>query len=306
VGRPHKKRAFHSSLRTQTALPSKEQDDQLDYASESHSCSEDPGCPPVITEHPYVLFDSLEDAINHITDKRNPKIIGFGEIHSEYSELFPAVKPTIGRFQDTLVDIKRGETHLVIEKSMRLSEICFSELSQTERLDAWLDRPPSKLNSWFSTLKVAREAGYQPHVLDFTCDDLEVRLGYKEGPDWPSFITSYAIRKVLQIENTREVEGLTMYYGGAIHNDFYLNAPHPEWSIASVLSDQSSDGFVEVDLLVPELVDEDKALRSRLSDNVGWYFTYLENRTEVPDKIFLFERSENSYLLVLKSGVYRH
>jgi len=260
----------------------------------------------MVREHPYVLFNNLEDAINHIIDKRAPKIIGFGEIHSEHSNLYPAVKPTIERLQDALVDIKRGETHLIVEKSMRLSEICFSELSQAARLDAWLNRPLSKLNSWFATLKVARAAGYQPHVLDFTCDDLEIRLGYKEGPDWPSFITSYAIRKVLQIENSRETEGLTMYYGGAVHNNFYPTAIHPEWSIAKTLSDKSGAGFVEIDLFVPELLNEDRHLPSILSDNMGWYYTHSEKNKEAPDKIFLFERSENSYILVLKSGIYRN
>ena len=49
-------------------------------------------------------------------------------------------------------------------------------------------------------------------------------------------------------------------YGGALHNDRFPAAGVADWSYAAKADAASSNRFVEIDLVVPELADHDDVL----------------------------------------------
>jgi len=258
---------------------------------------------PVIVEKEYMLFEDLASAINYLIDKKDPKIIGFGEAHEEYFHLSPSPRPLSARFQEILPLLRRGEDHLIVERSPDPRLICNGHVPPEERLNIIFRTPRWDLNRWMATLHVAQGAGYFPHLLDYDCGDRRhlLRLEPDSYLKGPTLITAHAKNKVLEIEGARKSAGITMYYGGAIHNDMFPYSGWEHWSFGSAFTKSSGGRYLEIDLYVPEIMEKMVEQRDQLwllSNDDRWYEIYQREGEKAP--VFLFQRSENSYILVLE------
>jgi hypothetical protein len=78
-------------------------------------------------------------------------------------------------------------------------------------------------------------------------------------------------------------------YGGALHNDRFPSPGVEQWSYAAAADQASSGHFVEIDLVVPELADQDDVLAKQ-----AWYPLIAAPGNELR----VWQRGERSYVIV--------
>ena len=90
----------------------------------------------------------------------------------------------------------------------------------------------------------------------------------------------------------KKSDKMVLIYGGATHNNL---SPYPgleSWSYAQELAKKSKARFVEVDLYVPELVQDDTLLSQE-----AWFPLLKEARR---DQVILIRRDETSYIILMR------
>ena len=223
----------------------------------------------------YILFDDLADAINYLINKKNPAVIGFGEIHEEHVETSSKPTSLSFLFQEALPLISRGDDHLIVEKSPSRQVLCNAALDAQGRVRTTLDEKLYHLDRHMATLYHAEAAGYSAHLLDYKCSDWH----HLQGPAPDSWkivaarLTRYTEDKIQEIEKSRTTSGITMYYGGALHNDVFPRRNRHDWSFANVAMEVTEGRYLEIDLYVPETMEALDAPWLLSNDN-GWYGIY--------------------------------
>lgn len=257
--------------------------------------------PPAPGDLPAKSFTSLGEAMRHILEEAEPRVIGFGEVH----QLEGTVKfeSSVERFTKWVVPALAGKTSdLVVETWVNLG-VCGEKEAQVHKdLDQTTERPETTETEVVRLLKRAEQLGVRPHILEFECKDYEALLANDGNVDY--FEMLGLITRELESSTKQLISGSTSgekpravaVYGGAIHNDI---DPHEElrgFSFAAALKEASGDRYIEVDLLVPEFVETSEPFKQQ-----PWYPQFA--RLASPDRITVIRRTERSYIVVLRQGV---
>ena len=141
----------------------------------------------------------------------------------------------------------------------------------------------------------ARKNGLAPHVLVPPCDDYEKIVSSPDDLD--------AMLEIIARLSASEAETLLaeaapepiVVYGGAMHNDLLPRAGHEKWSFGPELDKRTSHRYVELDLIVPEMIQDTEAWRAQ-----PWYAHY--DRRAQGGKTILFHVRPGSYALVFPVG----
>ncbi len=141
----------------------------------------------------------------------------------------------------------------------------------------------------------ARELGLTPDILRASCADLEAiqkagELGVDVMMQTIARLTTERVKEMLQ--STTSGRPLVLLYGGALHNDLHPRPGFEAWSYASAARDAASGRYVEVDFVLPALVQDTPSWRK-----FAWYDAY--SRLAPSALPALLPAGAGSYALVL-------
>jgi hypothetical protein len=271
-------------------------------------------------KYPYKLFGSAAEALEEILAKTNPRAIGFGEFHQQ--ENTKNTLSSLERFGNSLLPVLAGKTSdLVVETWLSEGRCGEQEQAVVKDVDKVTKRPKTTEDETVRLLKRALALGIQPHILTVECEDYKKVIDADGGVDYFEMLklvgrrlgekggqalampASDASRPSAEKTNAKpEISGggdkdkIVAIYGGAIHNDV---SPADEWedfSFAPAIEEAARGRYVEVDLYVPEFMENAKALKEE-----DWFPMF--KRLASADKALLIELSPRSYIIVFRKGV---
>jgi len=249
--------------------------------------------PPEPELPPHALFDSAGAAVEKILETK-PAVIGFGELHATTAD-HASIVPALPRFNAQILEpLSRHATDIVVETWPEMGACGKAEAAVSNQVKQDTERPPETENHVLTLANKARELGMVPHALEMSCDDYEALLDDNKQVDYEKLLLLITDR--LGAKTTlilRRKDRVVALYGGATHNDRYPDEAIADLSYAARVREASGDGYVEVDLYVPEF-----AASNELFKQEPWY-PLLERATST-DKVVLFQRGEGSYILLLR------
>lgn len=223
------------------------------------------------------------------------RVIGFGELHARTDRA--QVRTTLSRFTaDGLPAIAGKLSDLVIETWLIDKGCEKTATTASATVDATMRRPIETKNEIAELADAARKAGIQPHAMRVTCDDY-ARIAPPGKPmDVPAMLTlttselgRIATEAVIHRDREPSHKPWIALYGGALHNDRFPDNGVADWSYAAKADAASSNHFVEIDLIVPELADHDDVLAKQ-----AWYPLLAVPSTTLR----VWKRGERSFVIL--------
>jgi hypothetical protein len=202
-------------------------------------------------------------------DVTHTDVLAVGEYHETNDA--PRVPSALKRFTRTLLPALVASGHTprsVIAETWMVSGRCGEvEQAATTAVEKTTGRPATTEDEVTSLLDHTYALGAKNHILVIGCDDYRSMVddaGALDADASLRLVRRKVEAKVLELRDADEggVDGkLLLLYGGAVHNDL---APAPTWapySFGPTLVEATSGRYTEVDLLVPEYVEDDDDLR---------------------------------------------
>lgn len=211
---------------------------------------------------PCTVVASPKEALTRILEKQ-PRILAVGEYHETKGA--PKVKSALERFTRELPLFDQRIGALVVETWMMSGQCGAAEKQATAAVAKTTQRPDSTEDELTRLLDRTYAMGVKNHILLIDCDDYRSMLddaGELDAEASLLLVRRKVSEKVVEALEKGEVAGdqLLLIYGGAVHNDL---APLPQWSayaFGAELSREVEGHYVELDLLVPEYVEDDEDL----------------------------------------------
>ena len=199
--------------------------------------------------------------------------------HRFTAELLPALE---GRATDLVLELWIGNGGCGKEEKKVAAQQ--REVTETQA--------PTNQNEFVTLAEEAKKRGLRPHVLTPTCDEYARILDAGAG-DIDVTLTMIARLTGDQLaEGVDKARGkLIVAYGGAMHNDASPRAGHEAWSFGPRVIEKTGGRYVELDLIVPELVKDTEAWRAQ-----PWYAHYDPRAHDA--ETLLLSTGPRSYALI--------
>lgn len=242
---------------------------------------------------PCETFPSAEKAIAKLAAK-GPRVMAFGEAHAQRGG--PLGPSTTKRFTDSLLPVLKGKaTDLLIELWVANGSCGKKTEAKVATQQKAVSAPQAETNqNEFLTLGNASKAiGIRPHVLVPPCEDYAKILDAGAGDvdvmlSMIARLTANDIRAFL--EKTEGKGSILLAYGGALHNDVVPKVGHESWSFGAEFSGKLGEKYMEVDLIVPEAIQDTPAWQG-----LAWYGKYKKGKQG--DKAVLMTLGPSSYVV---------
>lgn len=248
-------------------------------------------------------FATAAEAVKAVLDETHPRVVGFGEQH----ELRGAtVQSALTRFdRDIAPSLIPHLSDLIVEIWAR--DACGDKSTAVNRnVQKMTQRPATTENEVLELMTMSKAGGVQNHVIHLSCTDYDSILDGKGEVDYEKLL-QLVTQKLYQVADgvltAREGKGapapgrtLIALYGGALHNNLYPYQSTADLTYAPRLSKRAGDRYVEIDLYVPELIENDQLLRSE-----DWYPVFRKKQST--DRVTLIQRGPRSYILILRKGL---
>ncbi len=227
----------------------------------------------------------------------NPRVLAVGETHAQKD--VENVTSATKRFTDGLLPALGGRaSDLVIELWVG-NPACVKKVEkvQKQQKDVTATQAPTNQNEFMLLGDAAKKLGVMPHALVPGCDEYE-RILDAGGGDIDAMLSMIARLTARDVGALLDKSGddasasrMIVAYGGAMHNDAAPRPGHEAWSFGPALVAKTGGRYVELDLIVPELVKDTDAWRAQ-----PWYPHY---RKEAHSKeTLLFTTGPRSFALV--------
>lgn len=148
-------------------------------------------------------------------------------------------------------------------------------------------------NEYLALAQDAKARGLVPLPLRPTCDE-SARVADAGAADLQTMLETVTLVAQRTLEGAfarSPAPQLTLFYGGALHNDLNPSAERASWSFGPALERTSAGGFVEIDLVVPEFIKDTEVWKS-----LPWRSAYDEQRDGAT--VQLLSRTGKSFVLV--------
>jgi hypothetical protein len=226
-------------------------------------------------------------------------VIAFGEFHQTAKT--KAVRSSISRFTDEILPIVAPyASHLIVETWVTRGTCGESEARVTEDVAKTTERPVETESEIVRLLRLAKEAGVAPHILDVGCDEYAALVGQGGNVDYDRLLTmtsqhlERAIRQALAMpRNTRRP--LVLVYGGGLHNDLYPDASLGKYAFGPAIHAFARGAYREIDLFVPEMVEGSTAVQAE-----AWYKAW--RKAGRGNQEVVVRRSPRSAVIVFRKG----
>ena len=244
------------------------------------------------------LYASPAEAFARVLAE-NPRVLAVGETHPRQGV---DAKSTAARFVDELLPLLDGRaTDLVVELWVAKSG-CAARQGAEVRAVASAQREvtqaqaPKNQSDFLRLYTAGRAHGERVHLLIPPCDEYGKILDAGAG-DVDAMLTMIANLSVTEIEKSLDAPdaGLVVAYGGAMHNDLVPRPGHAKWSFGPRVAELTEGRYVELDLVVPEAVQDTEAWRAQ-----PWYPHF--HRGLQGGKTLLYRVRKGSFALVFPEG----
>ena len=234
-------------------------------------------------------------ALKRLFRQVTPSVLGVGEVHLVAGG--PRVKSALARFTDDMLAGLGGRvTDLVVETWITDGACGKAEKQVTADVKAKTERPPEMETEIGRLLRIATRWRIRPRLMTMRCEQYAEVRSKKGEVDYDrllQLIGGELHRNVRAVLDERP-DATVVVYGGSLHNDRAPNEGVAAYSYGARLASEIGQGYVELDLYVPELVETDELLRAE-----PW-FPLL---ARAGDQVVLVERGPGSYILLLERGV---
>lgn len=242
-------------------------------------------------------FDTPEAAFRHVIASR-PRVLAIGEAHAQKGK--EGVASSAKRFTDTLLPFLQGKASDLVLELMMPNDKCKqkTEKAREKQKPVTSQQQEGNQSEYVKMGERARALGIVPDLLRPSCDDLAAID--KAGDDAiPAFLSTIARLTQAQVEKLLErnartpadADKLVVTYGGVLHNDLAPSKDHTAWSFGPQLSARAGGRYVEVDLFVPEYIEDSETWRK-----LPWYSHY--DRDKMGEKTTLFQTGTGSYAII--------
>jgi hypothetical protein len=224
------------------------------------------------------------------------RVIGFGELHARTDRA--QVKSALARFtSDALPAIGDQLSDLIVETWV-VDPKCGKAAEEATAKVSISTRRPLETHSEIAELaQAARARGIQPLAMTVTCDDYARIAPQGKDVDFEAMLTLTTrelTRLAIDALAHRDAEPThrpwIALYGGALHNDRFPAKGVEDWSYAAKVDAAAHGHFVEVDLIVPELAEDDP-----VSQKEPWF--PLVRSADA--RVHAWKRGDRSFVLVL-------
>ncbi|MDC0749403.1 hypothetical protein [Polyangium mundeleinium] len=243
-----------------------------------------------------LLYDTPEAAFAAILAE-NPLILGIGESHAQKGK--EGIPTATKRFTDTFLPLLAGKaSDIVLEIWVSEGKCGKEKEAQVAEQQKPVTQGQAKTNqNEFVTLGDAAYAlGVKPHILRASCADYDAIV--KAGPDSVIVMLEMIARlmdekaKALASRNANAGAGkMVLTYGGAIHNDLTARPGREKWTFGPDLAAATADRYVELDLVVPEFIQDNDAWKA-----LPWVPHF--KRDAHPTKTTVFRPAKGSFVLI--------
>jgi hypothetical protein len=234
-------------------------------------------------------------------------VVAFGEVHQRNATA--GTRSALARFKDEILPAIAPRTaHLVVETWMTRGTCGQAEARVSEDVERTTERPAETENEIGALLRDAKQRGITPHILEISCDEYRSLAGADGRVDYDRLLTittqhlEAAARQALALPRS-PARPLVVFYGGALHNDLYPAPATARYSFGPAVYALARGAYREIDLYVPELVDQAPAMRAD-----PWYSAWLRRagRGHAPaDKVAVIERGPRSAIVVFPRSAQR-
>lgn len=239
-------------------------------------------------------FPDLGSAIKAIVPER-ARVLGFGELHVRTDRA--QVTSALARFTaDGLPAIQDKLSDLIVETWIVDPKCGQAAKTATAKVEITVRRPQETKSEIAMLADTARAAKIQPHAMRINCDDYD-RIAPSGKDVKTEELLSLTTRELGRIageavkhrDKEPEHRPWIALYGGALHNDRFPVAGIEDWSYAAGVDKLTHDGFVEIDLIVPELAEGDPGMKSQ-----PWYPVVASTEPTVK----VWKRGDRSFVVI--------
>ncbi len=241
-------------------------------------------------------YDTPEAAFAAILAE-NPLVLAIGESHAQKGkEGIPTATTrfttrflpmVVGKASDIVLEIWVSEGKCGKEKEAAVAE---------QQKPVTQNQAKTNKNEFVTLGDAAHAAGVKPHLLRASCADYDAIV--KAGPDSVIVMLEMIARlmdekaKALASRNANAGEQkMVLTYGGAIHNDVTARPGREKWTFGPDLSAATAGRYVELDLVVPEFIQDNDAWKS-----LPW-MPHFQKET-APTKTTVFRPAKGSFVLI--------
>jgi hypothetical protein len=223
------------------------------------------------------------------------RVVGFGELHSRTDRA--QVKSSLARFTaEGIPALADKLSDLIVETWIVDPKCGQAAKTATAKVEITVRRPQETKSEIAQLAEAARAARIQPHAMRINCDDYDkiAPKGKEVAPEALLDLTTRELGRIteeaiLHRDKEPEHRPLIALYGGALHNDRFPAAGVEGWSYAAKADKLTNNHFVEVDLIVPELAENDNG-----SQTAPW----LPLVQSTDDQVKVWKRGERSFVIV--------
>lgn len=248
-------------------------------------------------------FATPEDAFRSVLAKA-PVVLGVGEAHAQRGT--EGIASATRRFTESFLPLLAPRASDVVVELWAPDPRCMKEVKEVARAQKPVTEAQATTNQdEFVTLGTkAKEAGMTPWLLRPTCDDFAALAD--AGEDAVSamlaLVKRLTLAKVAELhERSRAAADpkLVVAYGGALHNDLAPPEATRDYSFGPELDRLTGGRYVELDLIVPELVK-----RTPTWEKLPWFSSFEAERASGRplDRPMLYQIGDQSFVLVFAAG----
>jgi hypothetical protein len=223
------------------------------------------------------------------------RVVGFGELHNRTDRA--QVKSSLAHFtQEGLPALSDKLSDLIVETWIVDPKCGQAAKTATAKVEITVRRPQETKSEIALLAEAARAAKIQPHAMKINCDEYD-KFAPKDKEVAPDVLLDLTTRELGRIaeeafkhrEKEPDHRPLIALYGGALHNDRFPAKGVEMWSYAAKVDTLTTNHYVEIDLIVPELAELDPG-----SQNAPW-FPLVQAKD---DKVKVYKRGDRSFVVV--------
>jgi len=240
-----------------------------------------------------LAFASPRAAFEYAT-RGDPRVVAVGEAHAQKAagnlesatrrfarELLPVLAPRAkGLIIELLTPDRRCEHHEEQAVAERTKPVTAPQAETNQ-------------NDFVALGFAAQKLGIKPEPLVPSCEELAQVLRAQQGDvaKLLELIAAITTREAVDFLDHRPTDQALAIYGGLLHNDVSPSPEHAAWSFGPRLGEHTRGSYVEVDLIVPELVRNEEPWTT-----LPWFATYA--KTAASSQTLLYRTGPASYVLI--------
>jgi hypothetical protein len=215
---------------------------------------------------PCTLFDGARAAFTRVLEPP-PAVLGIGEAHAQKGS--ENIEPATRRFSRELLPLLKGRASDIVIELMLPNPRCAPEAkkAQKEQKVVTEHQAATDQNDYVALGTAAQALGIRPHALEPTCDDLAhiSRAGddvVTVSLDVVTRLATETLTRLAAANAAAHDERMVVAYGGILHNDVAPRPGREQWSFGPALGARTRGRYTELDLIVPELMNDSPTWQS--------------------------------------------